>query len=243
MKRALQDFGLTDIESTVYLFLLKRGSSLAGKVSKETGIHRRTVYDALERLVEKGLISYIRLNNKRYFEVVNPRRFLEIAKEKQDNLHRIMPELEAQYKFVHENKTIKERKETVFFRGKKAIQNIFNESMDKPGEVFFIGNSDYLSDIFKHYLKKYDSTRKEIGIHIKAITDFDGREKEELSTLENCKIKYLKPKIDNKTIVVGYGNNLIILNWKEEPIAILIKEGEIKKGFEDYFNLMWEMGK
>lgn len=243
MKNVLEDVGLTDIETKVYLYILKKGSVVAGKISKETGIHRRTVYDAIERLIEKGLISYIRINNKRYFESVNPKRLLEIAKERQETIQKVLPDLEAQFKFIHESRTTKERKETVFFRGKKAIQNLFYQQMEKPGIVFYMGDSEILTEIFRHYFKKYDSTRKELDIHIRAITDFDGKNNEIINSLENCEIKAIKPKYNNKTVISGYDNNLVILNWKEDPIAILIKEKEIKEGFEDYFNLMWGMSK
>ena len=120
MKNILHDIGLTDVEAKVYLALLKNGSSLAGKISRDTGVHRRTVYDAIERLIEKGLVSYIRTNNRKYFEAVHPRRLLEILKERETDVVDMLPELEAQFKFV------KEKKETVFFRGKKAMQTIFN---------------------------------------------------------------------------------------------------------------------
>ena len=60
---ALEKAGLTKIESKVYLSLLDLGPSLAGQISKHSGIHRRSVYDALDRLAEKGLISYIVKNN------------------------------------------------------------------------------------------------------------------------------------------------------------------------------------
>ena len=61
----LEELGLTNAEAKIYIALLELGSSQAGKITEKTGIHRRTVYDAIERLIEKGLISYIKQNNNR----------------------------------------------------------------------------------------------------------------------------------------------------------------------------------
>ena len=59
----LAEFGLTRNEIRVYLTLLKMGSALAGEITEKTGIHRRNIYDSLERLQEKGLVSFVIINN------------------------------------------------------------------------------------------------------------------------------------------------------------------------------------
>lgn len=233
MKNILHDIGLTEVEAKVYLALLKNGSSLAGKISRDTGVHRRTVYDAIERLIEKGLVSYIRTNNRKYFEAVHPRRLLEILKERESDIVTMLPELEAQFKFV------KEKKETVFFRGKKAMQTIFNEQMAHSGVVYYSGSSKVLGEICKSYLKKFDSTRKEKGIKMKIVSDSNGRDIKEMNNLYGCEARFLKKWEDNKTVVSVYGDNVVVINWDEDPIAIVIKEKEISKGFLNYFNILW----
>jgi HTH-type transcriptional regulator, sugar sensing transcriptional regulator len=63
----LSQAGLTENESKVYLALIDLGPSLAGSISRKTGIHRRTVYDTTEMLIKKGLVGYILKNNRRLF--------------------------------------------------------------------------------------------------------------------------------------------------------------------------------
>jgi sugar-specific transcriptional regulator TrmB len=64
-QKFLEEAGLTPIEVRIYLVLLEKGSIRAGEITRHTGIHRRNVYDAIERLVQKGLVSYIKTNNRR----------------------------------------------------------------------------------------------------------------------------------------------------------------------------------
>jgi len=89
----LMQFDLTKNEALVYKALLELGPSLAGQLSRKTGMHRRTLYDTTEMLVKKGLIDYILKNNRRLFEAANPKKFLEIEKEKEELINENLNEM------------------------------------------------------------------------------------------------------------------------------------------------------
>ena len=96
----LQSLGLTRNEINVYLTLLKMGSGLAGEITEKSGVHRRNVYDSIERLIKKGLVSFVIQNNRKYFHATDPNRFLGIIKEqkrelirKERDIRKILPEL------------------------------------------------------------------------------------------------------------------------------------------------------
>ena len=108
---------------------------MAGEITKKSGIHRRSVYDAIERLIQKGLVSYLKTNNRKYFEAVNPERLLEILKEKEDNIKTLLPEL----KLLKE--TSKEKKETLFFRGKQALRTVFDDQIRVGKEICIFGDA------------------------------------------------------------------------------------------------------
>src|SRR3989344_1477489 len=110
----LKELGLTNNESLIYSSLLKNGESAAGLISRLTGLHRRTVYDSIERLIEKGLISFIIKNNKKLFHAASPKRFLEIVKEKEEKLNNILPLMLSNYNAV------KEEQEIYFYKGKEG---------------------------------------------------------------------------------------------------------------------------
>lgn len=82
----LETAGLTEVEGRVYEKLLEIGSGSAGIISKKTGIHRRTVYDALGRLISKALVSEIKVNEVNEYVPANPKRLLEILDERRGML-------------------------------------------------------------------------------------------------------------------------------------------------------------
>ena len=77
-KQILKEFGLSGNEEIVYLNLLELGTINAGKLIKKTGLHRAAVYDNLDLLSEKGLVSYVVKANRKYFIAQPPVRLKEI---------------------------------------------------------------------------------------------------------------------------------------------------------------------
>ena len=74
----LENLGLSKNESSVYVALLKIGLTSAKAILEETGLHRQLVYDALDSLIEKGLVSYIVQSNRKYFKAADPEQFKDV---------------------------------------------------------------------------------------------------------------------------------------------------------------------
>ena len=59
----LKKLGLTDYESKTYLALLEIGEGTSGDIIKKAEIHTGKIYEILESLKNKGLISEVIKNN------------------------------------------------------------------------------------------------------------------------------------------------------------------------------------
>lgn len=71
IQEVLKDFGLSDSENTVFSTLLRIGSRQASTVAKRTGISRAHVYDILDRLVRRGLVSMHEKDGVRHFTAMS----------------------------------------------------------------------------------------------------------------------------------------------------------------------------
>jgi len=129
LRLAIQEAGVTAIEAKIYLVLLQRGPQQAGSITKLSGIHRRTVYDAIARLIEKGLIAYIKQNTTRVYEATEPQRLLDLAKEREMRVLSAIPTLNA----MIPDKT---RHETTVIRGKRALRGLLRTV---PKNAFIVG--------------------------------------------------------------------------------------------------------
>lgn len=231
MNEELKQIGLTENESRVYLALLDLGPSLAGVISRKTGLHRRTVYDTTDMLAKKGLVGYILKNNRRLFQASNPERILEIIKEKEDILSPIINNLKEKY-----SKT-REKEETNFYKGKEGLKTVFEDQLNYK-EILILGASPKAYEVLKFYFKWYDKARKQKKIKSRIIA-----QSRDVKKIPLAEIRYLPEKYSNPVAVNIYGDKTAIILWAEKPIAIVIKDKAVSEGYKQYFELMWKIAK
>jgi len=235
MEKALEVFGLTKTEIKVYLTLLNTGPSSAGTIAKKAGIHRRSVYDSTSRLIQKGLLGYIVKNNKKHFEAVNPDRLLELVKEKEQTLNKILPQLKTKYTGMLE------KQETLFFKSKDGLKTVFEDQITTKKEILILGASPLAQEILKYYFHWFNKRREQKNIPVKLLYNEIHKKKRNLKL---AKIKYLPKSFQNPAAMNIYGDKIAIIHWsKERPFAILIQDKEIAQGYRNYFNGLWNIAK
>lgn len=228
MYEQLKESGLTDNEVKVYLALVNHGPNLAGRISRLTGLHRRTVYDTTETLIQKGLIGYILKNNARLFSATNPNKLLENLQEKEALLIPIVQELKKKLD------TKKEKEETLFYKGKQALKNIFEDQIDAK-EILILGASSEAYNILQFYFKWHDQKRKKNRTKTRIITH-----DRKIKRIPLAQIRYIDEKYSNLLAINIYKDKVAIILWAKEPIAILIKNKEIADSYRLYFELIWK---
>ena len=238
---SLEKAGLTRVESKVYLTLIDLGPSLAGQITKKSGIHRRTIYDALDRLAEKGLISYIVKNNRKYFEAASPEQIVRLMKEKEDEVKNSLPELMKRFTGT------KSKEETLFYKGKDGLKTAFEDQISELGgkasgtgkEILVLGASSQAKEILSFYLHWYTQRRKENKIKLRIISDISSKGKMTAPLSEFRYLSNLGP-----TAMNIYGDKVSIILWsKEKPIAIIIKNKEISDSYRVFFEQMWRIAR
>ncbi|NQU78170.1 hypothetical protein HQ545_00205 [Candidatus Woesearchaeota archaeon] len=233
----LEDIGLTPTEAKIYLILLEQGASLAGAISRNTGIHRRSVYDSIERLIQKGLVSYIKSNNRKYFEAVSPERLIEILKKKEADVNSILPDLKALQQMGSD------KNETLFFRGKAALKSAFDDQLETGENICMWGATSKATDILQFYFPHFDTERVKRKIKIRLIFNESERSSVSKAKIPLSDIKFVPDTVKSDTAVNIYGKNICIVAWKSDPIAVLIREESIAVGFKSYFEFMWNFAK
>ena len=65
--------GFNKNEAIVYMSLIKFGKADANRLIKDTKFHKNIVYDNLEKLIDKGLITFVIEEGRKVFTVASPR--------------------------------------------------------------------------------------------------------------------------------------------------------------------------
>ncbi len=220
--------GLTRNEAKVYLTLLEHGPLLAGSVASRSGIHRRSVYDLLERLIQKGLVSYIMEEKRKKYEATNPTRLLDMMKHAEEDIAEILPMMQEKFAAT------KEKQGTVFYKGKEGIKAILADQLETAQEILVLGASPQAQEIIKYYFHKYDEIRKKKGITMRMIFNHKPPFK-----IPHAMLRYLP--METKTAINIYGHKVAILHWSERPFGILITHREIAESFRSYFEILWSI--
>lgn len=232
MLEQLKAAGLTENEAKVYIALIDLGPSLAGKISRRSGLHRRTVYDVTEMLIQKGLVGYILENNRRLFQASNPARFMEMIEDKKRELLPLVSVLSSKF-----SKT-KEKEETNFYKGKDGLKTIFEDQLNHK-EVLILGASPKAYETLQFYFHWYDKRRKERKIKARIIAQ-DKR----IAKIPLAEIRYLPEKYANPVAINIYGDKVAIILWgSSKPMAVVIKNPEVSSGYRQYFELLWKVAR
>ena len=233
--KILEDIGLTPGEIKVYLTLLELGPHSAGKIIEKANIQNSVFHFNINRLIEKGLISYIKKGKAKIYQAANPSNFLTYLKDKESQLEKILPELNAKQKMA------KEKQEVELFTGMKGIITLLNTLIEntKPGDEFLFFPPDLDPNknkkIQKFYLK-YDIKRKDKKLLTKGIAPIKLKKLFE-------KRKYLKMKYSQMPVPVNSAicnNKMAIITWGEKPTGVLIQSKQLVKKQKEFFQALWD---
>lgn len=239
----LLDIGLTRGESGVYLALLELGSSTVGPIVKKSGVAYSNVYEILERLINKGLVSFIIKNNTKYFQPASPESLLAYVEKRGKEIDRqkeVLRDLIPKFEIMQK---IKPEQEAEIFVGMKGLRTAYMKLLSEhKGEwlFFYIHNEGYAkeSDMFFRNISKLFKTP---GIVTKGICNTEYKKSKFAKTATFMKIKYVDFPIPG--IIDIFHDKILIVSWSKNPVAFLIKSQQIADSMRDYFNLVWKIAK
>ncbi len=84
--QVLEEIGFTKGELRVYFALLELGTVSSGPIIISSKVSRSKVYEILERLKEKGLVSDLIRDGVRYFQALSPKKIFDYLQTREQNL-------------------------------------------------------------------------------------------------------------------------------------------------------------
>ncbi|MBS3152633.1 hypothetical protein J4230_04445 [Candidatus Woesearchaeota archaeon] len=240
--RLLEELGLTKSEIKVYLALLDLGTTSAGNLIKKLGMHRAAVYDLIDLLIDKGLVSYIIKANRKYFEAQDPIRLLEFIDlkkqeltQKEEELKKLLPELQTKRKLS------REEQEGTIYKGKKGLKSIFEDVLNEKSSWFVFGATGKFKEIFHAYYIHFHNRRAKLKIPLKIIFSESVRREKRERELKLSIIKYLPEAYITPSTTYLYGDKIAVIVWSDEPMAFLIRSKQVADSYKAFFSLLWNI--
>lgn len=232
----LEKIGLSPNEAKCYLTLLQIGSASANEISRKSGIHRVSVYDALRGLREKGLISQISKANKLLFEAGNPDKISEMISNKESELQearKIVPELLLDFKMA------KQKQEIHSFKGLAGIKTILQEMLKSKTEILDFGAEYKIKEFLPYDFPKWDKERVSKKIHMRIVANL----KIKPVTLPLTKIKYVPSEFNSSVSTSIFGDKVALIMWVEDPLGVIIEHKNVADSYRNYFEYLWKTAK
>ena len=251
LKEDLNRLGLTDGEARVYLSLLKLGLAKVGAIVKESAISYSKVYDVLQRLSMKGLVSQIIVENVKHFNAVEPYRLHEYLHRKEEELNsqkdivdRIVPQL-AEFASDNRNKKKKKNSAEVFIgdRGlRTAYEILLSTSSEKEGNDvlrYFYPHAGY-HDVATPFYSRLYQFQKSKKIEYRGIATIAFRNSKHFKEIpKDVNMRFVNFPLPGTMDI--FRDKLLIISWNNTATGILIVSEEIAEHFKSYFDKIWEM--
>jgi HTH-type transcriptional regulator, sugar sensing transcriptional regulator len=245
IKNTLQRAGFTQNEVKVYLTLLKIGRTTSYKIVKEAKVSSGKIYETLDKLIARGIVSYITINSKKHFEAAEPERLLDYMKKKELEIHeeveeikKILPELKLKKKLVE-----KESKAEIF-EGISGIKTVYELMLrEAKGTILILGAPKEAGEKLNYYFDNFNKRRTEKNLQLKIILNHAHPREKKLTETKKTKVKVFPKNIITPAWINIFNDYVATFNLADEPIVFLIKNKKIADSYKQYFKLMWKSAK
>ena len=231
--------GFSKNEAKVYTALLELGSVSAGKIAIKSGVHRTNVYDALDRLIEKGLVSYIYKGKTRHYAAEPPGRILKTLEDTKERFKKILPLLALNANLV------KTKDKAHIFEGVAGIKAITEDILrTKPKEVLTFGVPKDTHVKLGSFINNYHKKRIKLRIMQRHLYDEDSKDRiKELNKIKYTEAAYIPREYNSPTTTTIYGDKVAFWIWSENPVSILVESERMADSYRRFFKLLWNMKK
>ncbi len=240
MEEIFKELGFSEREIKVYLALLELGQTTVGPIAAKTRLQHSKVYQTLEKLIDRGLVSFIIRSKTKYFQAQDPKQILNIIKEKEHRFSEILPKLQQKQQFS------KEKQIATVYEGYKAIKAMFNlifDELDKKSYYYvFAFKDEYItSKLASRFLRNVhiQLSEKNIDDRLIAHNSIKKEFKKNYSDIRGIKYRFTKINLPFGLMIIN--NRVINWVWGERPTAVEVVSKQIAQQYKKFFLEIWKI--
>lgn len=235
----LKQIGLSEQEIHVYLALLKKGRCTVKQIAEVVKYHRTNIYDTLEKLIDKGFVSYIVEGKTTYYRSTNPEFLRNYMEDKLKQVDELIPELSALTTSPKETTRIE------VIRGKNAVRFVLKDvlkTVHKNDEVCIFGVDEKK---FIGVVDEFTIRRHMLLLREKKISERLLAREGETVFLSGPQSRYrvIPEKFFNPNPIYVYGNKAVIIIWGNPDHVLFIENKALADSYRKQFNLLWKIAK
>lgn len=246
--KIFSELGLSENTLRVFNDLVANGSTTASKSADRVGIPRPSVYDHLKILMNNGLVTERREDNKKVFQIDDVRNIQELLDSKIKSLVEEKKQFElALPKLLQKTSFVEPQ--IKFYSGKDGMKQVLNHIMlNRNIETFlFWPMSEMMKVLGPEYLEDLNEKRVRKNIFLRAIWPAD-------KVLDTNEFPYLKGGEETlrdlrfapagMTWDMGYwifGDKVAFLSSEKEGFGFVVNSKDFSKLMKLQFETIWKI--
>jgi len=245
---ALLNAGLTKGETRVYLTLLKIGESTVGPIAKNADVSLSKIYEILQNLIKKGIVSSIVKNNVKYFSASNPERIIDYLEKRKQEISNSEKKIKEILPFLKAIKDKEKKKEiATLYEGFKGIQTFYEEilrDIKKDEEILVFGIPKEPAEKYEAYFLDWNKRRAKKKASVKLLFDYDVKElAKRRAKIKRTEVKYLPKEFKTPAWIFIFKDTVATIHITENPICVVIKDKNVAESYTNFFNILWKLAK
>jgi len=239
-----QSLGLSPNEAKIYGSLVERGESSISEIAIGARIHRRNAYDAINRLIDKGLCFLIVSQKENRYNAVDPDKLSELLSEKQQDLNKLLPELKKKFQ------KREAPQEAYIYRGLEGQKNIFRDMLRVGHDSYVLGaKGGWFDPRIESAREAFFKEANKKGI--KFIQLFEHEVKEQLPGFPQrfpgkLQYRFLPKEYATNSVVHIFGDYVItytglaIGKISDDIVFFVLRSKDLAESYRKWFWYMWE---
>ncbi|MFA6587924.1 MAG: helix-turn-helix domain-containing protein [Patescibacteria group bacterium] len=246
ISKKLENFGLNQKQAEVYLACLELGQSSVQKIADITQIKRTSVYDLLQNLINKQLVTQTIKGKKRLFVAEDPSTLKNSIRQKEAELDALLPQLKSMFYVPG----VKPRME--YYEGATGVKTVLEKTLEAQEKTLrsILPLKDILDLVGEEFFEKLTQDRIKKGYNLLSLRP---ESKEVIKTVKKYKwassIKdkrevRLTPKDFKFSMTMYLYDNIVsIISSKKENFGMIIESEEFAYNQKALFDMLWRISK
>lgn len=237
-----ESLGLSPNEAKIYESLIYQGESSVGEVAVRAKIHRRNIYDALQRLIEKGLVFPIFQKGENRYQAVAPDKLMEIVREKERALSGALPTLRDIYEADAPQQA------AYVYKGLEGYKNYMRDLVRVAEDTLFLGAKGlwFTPGIDRGFLNAFQQMARKKKISYRTI--YDPRVPQVLPqalTDVGGEYQVFPEGVETPGVCDIFGDYVVTFtsvsvgNFGEDGMVYVIIDRDLANTYRAWFEFMW----
>ncbi len=239
----LKDYGLSENEAAVYLYLLVSGANAgATQIAKGADIHRQYVYQSLAKLLDWNLIQESSGDKAKKYKANAP-------DELERNAKRRMLAAQDLAKELNKISNVGNNQSFEITQGLRAIQQLESDMLraaDSDWECYIIGGAtnlytELMGDMLGRHLS--EMKRRKLSVYYLGHESERASYQKYIGEFENQHYRFLPNLPIGVTHFVIRKDSVSFYSFLTPPLVYTINSPIVAHNYKDFFMMLWSMGK